>query len=189
MRTTRHERGSALVTVLMVLLALTVAGLATIFLTGTGRELAATQRLQEQALRVAEAGVNSGIDYVADQSSPLVAIQSGYATTGYGGSNADVQLQDGGSPIMVMGSSGTSVPLRAAFRVGRSFDSSGKEMKCGGVGDSDRYVFIRFRVDSRGYGPAGSVREVEAHLTLPPIDMGEGTGCGGATVSGGYAGG
>lgn len=189
MRARRSERGSVLVVVLLVLLALTVAGLATIFLTGTGQELAVGTKLQDQALRVAEAGVNAGINYVGNQSSPLVAVQTGYSTAGYGGTDPDVQLQSGGSPVYVMGAAGSPVPLSSAFRIGRSFDSKGKDTRCGGVGDSDRFVFIRFRVDARGYGPAGAVREVEAHVNLPPIDQGEGTGCGGARVAGGYAGG
>lgn len=173
------ERGAVLLATLMVLLALSVIGLATIFLAGSQQEIAVGGRTGNQALYVAEAGANWGMNYA--KANPA-SVAAGYTT--------DIQLKDGSTNIPAPGSINPTFPQFAAATVtiGQSLDAKGKSVECGIPGYSDgKYGRRRFRVGSIGYGPVSSRREVEIHVKL-----GLETGlCGGNLVSGqeSYAGG
>ncbi len=173
------ERGSVMVITLLVLAALTVLGISTIYLTGFDGEIALNMRAGDQALYIAEAGVNWGISKgEADDS----LILNGYSTSGYGGGNTDVRLNDGTSDLTFAGGQAATV----AVKIQASRDTNGSSVHCGIPGFSDRFGSYRFRVDSKGNGPSGAIREVEAHILLPPRD---GLCPAGKRVTGGYVGG
>ena len=183
MRRTR-ESGAVLVITLLVLLALTVLGMSTIFLTGVSNEIAINQRAGDQALYVAEAGVNLGIGMVIDD--PALP-QANYHTEGFNsgaetGLPADVTIKNGGSDATFPG----GAVATAAIRIKESADARGQTISCGLIGYSERFGSMRFRVDSIGNGPGGSKRQVEAHVLMPPQ---EGICPPGTNVVGGYSGG
>lgn len=170
------ERGSALIMTLMVLLVLTLIGTGTVYLTGAHHEIAANSRAGDQALYVAEAGVNWGLRWAED---------NGLAATAAGHTEVATLLDAGDNPIQYSGVSGL-VNATVEVEIGPSPDSQGQSITCGLVGFSERYGSPRFRVDALGNGPGGSRRAVEAHVLLPPQ---EGLCPPGTNVVGGYAGG
>lgn len=170
------EQGSALIMTLMVLLVLTLIGTGTVYLTGSHHEIAANSRAGDQALYVAEAGINWGLRWAEDNG--LAATAAGHTET--------TTLRDGAdSPVQFSGPTG-AVDATVEVEIGPSPDSQGQSITCGLVGFSERYGSPRFRVDSLGMGPGGSRRAIEAHVMLPPQ---EGLCPPGTNVVGGYAGG
>ena len=183
MRLHKEEQGSILIITLMVLLALTAIGTATVFICGQSNETAVSSRAGDQAMFQADAGVNWGMNYV--KLNGLAAAAAGYKTVGYGGGNADILLHDGaGANIMIPGPAG-AFAASAAVSVGPDPDSRGRSIRCGLIGFSERFGSPRFRVDSIGYGPVSSTREVEAHVLMAPQ---EGLCPPGVNVVGGYSG-
>ena len=183
MRLHKDEQGSILIITLMVLLALTAIGTATVFICGQSNETAVSSRAGDQAMYEADAGVNWGMNYV--KLNGLGAAVAGYKTIGFGGVNADVVLLDGsGSSIMIPGPSG-AFAASAAVSIGPDPDGRGRSIRCGLVGFSERFGSPRFRVDSIGYGPVSSTRAVEAHVMMAPQ---EGVCPPGVNVVGGYSG-
>ncbi len=184
MRTTRHSTaGSTLVVVLLVLLALSVLGVSTIFVAGLHSEVSTHARAGEQALHIAEAGVNYGKDFAIKNPNQVAAEYNTttFATASNPADTTDINLTDGGSPVRLPDGS----QARFGFQLGPSVDSQGRTVQCGIPGFSDKFGSVRFRVDSRGYGPANAMREIEAHILLPPR---EGLCPAGTIVTCGYAG-
>ena len=183
MRLRDEEEGSVLIVTLLVLLALTAIGTATVIVCGQSNETAISMRAGDHALYYADAGVNWGMNYV--KVNGLVSAASGYKTIGFGGSFADVVVLDGSNnPVMFNGPAG-STQATAALKIGSDPDSRGRSVACGLVGFSERFGSPRFRVDAIGYGPLSSTRNVEAHVLLSPQ---EGVCPPGVNVVGGYSG-
>lgn len=159
-----RRRGSALLVTLLALVALTVLGLSTIMLSGFDGEIALNQRAGEQALYVAEAGVHWGI---REASLDFTKVTNGWSTVGWGGANPDVDISGFGATVAFPG---VNQPAKFAVQFGTSEDELGNTVVCGIPGYSDTFGSRRFRVSARGYGPAGSMREVEAHVLEPPVD-------------------
>src|SRR5690242_19486619 len=108
MRARRRDQGCVMIVVILVLLILSIMGIATVFLAGTGSELSTTSRMQDQAFRASEAGVAYGMQYVHNQSNPVSLINTGFATTGYGGTLADPNILDNGSALQISGAGGSA---------------------------------------------------------------------------------
>ena len=180
MRTTASpQSGSALVVTLIVLGALTVLGLGTIFLAGADTEAVIATRTGDQALYVAEAGINWGIKK-GDENRAIIA--AGYKTVSLGGTEPDPIIHDGTANVVFPGGQAAS----AGVEVGPGPDSRGQSFYCGIPGYSERFGSPRFKVYAEGKGPSNAVRAVEAYVLLPPE---EGVCPPGQQVIGGYAGG
>src|SRR5688572_23676063 len=128
MQSTRHSTsGSTLVVVLLVLLALSVMGVSTIFLAGLHSEVSTHARAGEQALHIAEAGVNFGRDFGINNPNQVAA---NYNTTSFAtGTNpadaADINVMDAGVPVKLP--DGTQA--RFGFQIGPSVDSQGRTVQ------------------------------------------------------------
>lgn len=187
----RSESGSTLLIVLLVLLTLTVLGLATIYIASNHAETAIRSRSGTQAFFIAEAGVNEGMRMVSANTS---LITTTYVTSGYGGANPDFYPQiSGGQPctggpscvFLGLGPVNTKEYAHAALKIGQSPSAMGQVIECGLVGFSERFGSARFKVESKGYGAVNASREIEAHGLLPPR---EGLCPPGKMVTGGYSG-
>lgn len=166
-----RESGSALIITLLVLTALTVLGLGSIFLTGAGAEVSIAARTGDQALYVAEAGVNYGVKLGIDDFS---RVATNYSET--------ITLQDGAGAVAFPG---VGANATAEVALSQSQNALGQSILCGLPGYSDKFGSQRFQVNAIGHGPNGASREVEAHVLMPPR---EGICPPGNVVVGGYQG-
>ena len=92
-----NERGFALVVALMLLITLTVLGLATLSTTTTEIQIAANERVNAEALHAAEAGVNELLYRMSLPSgSPAVLVQDGGSQVNPNGTAFDARIDDPG---------------------------------------------------------------------------------------------
>jgi hypothetical protein len=147
---------------LLLLLVLSLLGITTIYLSGAFTESANHGRAGTQALFVAEAGVHEGIDRL-DLNPSLV--QTGFTTQGFGGTEPDIILQGGNGNVEWR----PGDPARVSLDVRPNLNGNGDNVECGLQGMSEAFGSPRFQVRSRGEGPGGATREVEAIGLLPPI--------------------
>lgn len=178
MRISRDENGSALIITLMVLLALTVIGTATVFYAGQHNEIAVATRAQDQTLFYADAGVNWGEIWIKN---------NGMSAATAGITQTVGLLDNAGGNVQFNGSAGTATNAAFTVTIGPSFDSKGKAALCGvvGFGSYANWGLPRFQVLSNATGPLGARRAVEAHIFLRPTP---GVCGGGLNVNGYYAG-
>lgn len=182
---TRKEHGSALVITLLVLLALTGIGTATVYFASQSSELSVVSRAADQTVYYADAGVNWGVNYILTKGQQAAA--AGYKTEGRGGpaTNPDLVLTNPAGNAVRYSAGGAATDAEIAVEIGPSPDSKGQTIACGIPGFSERFGSPRFRVDSDAVGPIGARRSVEAHVLMPPR---EGMCPPGQNVAGGYAG-
>lgn len=152
----RRERGSALIITLVVLLALTVLGLGTILLAGSGQEVGVHSRTGDQALYVAEAGIYWGAKQVDANTALIDAPGTNFPAQKINNGSVDIDFP------------GVNQPAEMTVSVSEAADANGKIIQCGLPGFSDRFGSKRFQVLSTGKGPGGALRQIQAIMILPP---------------------
>lgn len=149
----KNEQGSVMLVALVVMVLLSLLGVAFLTLSNTESFVASNTLWSEGAFYAAEAGVQAGIDQLspnvtaATQAVPVTTIGTNYQYRS--GRRTDTTPQ----PIQFL-RSGTSPGY--SIEAGTGYNPSG-------------YVFYVFQINSTGNGPRNALREIEVQAELGPV--------------------
>jgi Tfp pilus assembly protein PilX len=147
------ETGSVLVVALLVMVAISLLGMALLTLSATEHNIAYNAVWSEGSFSAAEAGIHTGINQLsanAATSTPAIA------ATGIGGSytyRSGRRSDPGPQPLQFVG---TRIEAGYSIAIGTGYNPSG-------------YAFHSYQVTATGTGPRNAARELEVLAEYGPV--------------------
>jgi len=152
----RNQRGSVIMIALLVMIVLSLLGVALLTLSGTEDNIAYNALWSEGAFAAADAGVQTGLNQLSPNSAtstvaiPVTTIGTGTYTYQFrSGQRTDTSPQ----PLVFMGS---RVATGYSLAIGTGYNPSG-------------YAFYSYRIDATGSGPHNAQREIEVLAEYGPV--------------------
>ena len=152
----RNQRGSVIMIALLVMVVLSLLGVALLTLSGTEHNIAYNALWSEGALAAADAGVQTGLNQLSANSTtstaaiPVTAIGTGTYTYQFrSGHRAD----PGPQPLVFKGS---RIATGYSIAIGTGYNPSG-------------YAFYSYQINTTGSGPRNAQREIEALAEYGPV--------------------
>jgi len=152
----RNQRGSVIMIALLVMIVLSLLGVALLTLSGTEDNIAYNALWSEGAFAAADAGVQTGLNQLSPNSAtstvaiPVTTIGTGTYTYQFrSGQRTDTSPQ----PLVFMGS---RVATGYSLAIGTGYNPSG-------------YAFYSYRINATGSGPRNAQREIEALAEYGPV--------------------
>jgi Tfp pilus assembly protein PilX len=152
----RNQRGSVLMIALLVMIVLSLLGVALLTLSGTEHNIAYNALWSEGAFAAADAGIQTGLNQLSANSTtstaaiPVTAIGTGTYTYQFrSGHRAD----PGPQPLVFKGS---RIATGYSLAIGTGYNPSG-------------YAFNSYQINATGSGPRNAQREIEVLAEYGPV--------------------
>lgn len=152
----RNQRGSVIMIALLVMIVLSLLGVALLTLSGTEHNIAYNALWFEGAFAAADAGVQTGLSQLSANATtsiaaiPVTAIGTGTYTYQF---RSGHRTDPGPEPLVFMG---TRVATGYSLAIGTGYNPSG-------------YAFYSYRINATGSGPHNAQREVEVLAEYGPV--------------------